>query len=234
MQAWLSHLKKLRIDSKYRKECKSVFITGTKAIRAYPWKPIKTGCTQNYHRKHNPHVDHILNPSLFSQAVGESTPEGIVWEVPIPTLPFPSSMKRLLVLDRVQDPGNTGTLIRTADAFGWDGVVCVGGADPFNINTLRAAKGSCFRIPAKCVSFDQMKALAQGLDFVLACPNPNYSSKFAKSENVALVLGSEGQGISDCYMGLNANSISIKTKTESLNVAVAGGILMHEIGKSVA
>ena len=153
----------------------------------------------------------------------------------------------MLCLDGVQDPGNVGTLLRTAEAFGFDAVglgpkTC----DPFNDKCVRSSKGTAFRMQMFTWKTNEefFEGLVNGGTFEL---KRNVLAAMLAGENcaevvrelddgnnsnnkVCLVLGSEGQGVSE-EIASSIRAITIPTPgvTESLNVAVAGGILMSSL-----
>ncbi|OWM66196.1 uncharacterized protein LOC116199658 isoform X1 [Punica granatum] len=154
---------------------------------------------------------------------------------------FPS-LHRILVLDGIQDPGNLGTLLRSAVAFNWGGVFLLPGCcDPFNDKALRASRGASFQLPivsgywTHLVSLKiefGMRVLAgrpEG-DHDVRKPVSGLSQQFADSlldEPLCLVLGSEGRGLSEkSESECELVSIPMTGKFESLNVSVAGGIFM--------
>eukprot|EP00466_Bigelowiella_natans_P019351 jgi/Bigna1/128003/aug1.5_g2711 len=147
-------------------------------------------------------------------------------------------MKRLIILDGIQDPGNLGTLLRTALGLGWDGAFLLKNTcDPFNQKAIRAARGACFRLPLYTEgSLDDLQELLRDHDFTVS------SSTLAdeiRDVPIALWLGSEGKGLSGgqwseaqngCEDGqallaapLKTVKIDMAPEMESLNVAVAGG-----------
>ena len=140
----------------------------------------------------------------------------------------------ILVLDRIQDPGNMGTLLRTADAAGFSGILLIkGSADPFAPKVVRAAAGSLFRMPirtdltpqeaSELLKLHGKKAAAAAMD----AENAYYDEDLA--EDFALIVGNEGNGVSDELMALARHiSIPMAGRTESLNAALAGGIIMFE------
>ncbi|XP_002964839.2 uncharacterized protein LOC9660188 [Selaginella moellendorffii] len=151
---------------------------------------------------------------------------------------------RLLILDGIQDPGNLGTLLRTATAFAWDGVFLLPGCcDPFNDKTLRASRAANFRMPIAAGTWPQIQAFgkANAMKFYAGIPEQVHSSRLHSKKNspealiekikseksLCLVLGSEGQGLSDpARRGSQHLTVPMPGKFESLNVAVVGGILM--------
>lgn len=137
-----------------------------------------------------------------------------------------------LVLDAVQDPGNVGTIIRTAHALGAAGVLALPGtAELTNPKTLRATMGAAFRLP--CVAIDDagLAAWARqgGVRVLLAAPGGSPPDR--STVPTALVLGNEGAGVRPALDSLAAGRVGIPLRAgaESLNVAIAAGILLHEV-----
>ena len=147
---------------------------------------------------------------------------------------FGEKGSNILVLDRIQDPGNMGTLLRTADAAGFSGVMLIkGSADPFAPKVVRAAAGSLFRMPLKTglspqEAADQLKKHGKNPAAAAMDAESAYYDEDL-SENFALIVGNEGNGVSDELMSLARRiSIPMAGRTESLNAALAGGIIMFE------
>jgi len=141
----------------------------------------------------------------------------------------------LLVLAEVSDPGNAGTLLRSAEAFGVTGVVVAGGVDPYNPKMVRAAAGSSFRVPFAVVD-DPMTALRilgeAGYGCWATVPHNGVAPAGVPSEGpVALILGNEPHGLSDEVVAACTGTVSIPTVggVESLNVAIAGSIALHDL-----
>lgn len=139
--------------------------------------------------------------------------------------------KRVLLLENVQDPGNLGTLIRTADAFGFKTViVSPDTVDPYNAKVLRAAQGSHFHLNILVRPVDEAVAAFKGIKIGTALDNAVYIDSFQQpDDDIMLVLGNEGSGLSEetlNNMDINAK-IDMTGDSESLNVAIAGAILMH-------
>ncbi|XP_028789227.1 uncharacterized protein LOC114757977 [Neltuma alba] len=154
---------------------------------------------------------------------------------------FPSP-HRILVLERIQDPGNLGTLLRSAVAFGWDGVFLLPGCcDPFNDKALKASRGAAFQLPIVSGSWIHLESLIGQFrmkllgghpeDEGVAKPVSRMSPGFCDSVSdkpLCLVLGSEGSGLSEKSMeACELVSIPMAGEFESLNVSVAGGIFMY-------
>ncbi|KAB2004858.1 hypothetical protein ERO13_D11G215700v2 [Gossypium hirsutum] len=154
---------------------------------------------------------------------------------------FPST-HRILVLDGIQDPGNLGTLIRSAMAFQWDGIFLLPGCcDPFNEKALRASRGASFQLPIVSGSWYHLQTLKDTFNMKMLAGHPDIDGKLKKPFSLSqefvhsvahvpscLVLGSEGRGLSEkSQLKCELVSIPMTGKFESLNVSVAGGIFLY-------
>lgn len=181
--------------------------------------------------------------SLFRRLSDTETPQGVAAEVSIPTQ-APSFLQRdrvfLLILDEVQDPGNVGTMIRTADAAGMDGVVLgSGSADPYNPKVIRSTMGSVFHLPVlQRPLSDWMPSLKEHQIQLLSTSltrGVSYDTAGIYQRKTALVLGNEAQGVSaeiGRWMDTEV-TIPIYGKAESLNVASAAAILAYEVRRQI-
>ncbi|MCC5889475.1 MAG: RNA methyltransferase [Alkalibacterium sp.] len=144
--------------------------------------------------------------------------------------------KPVLLLDEVQDPGNLGTLIRTADAAGFEGVVIgKGSVDLHNPKALRSAQGSHFHLPVihddltKWIDFFEKRRIAV---FGTALDSRAISYRdLTPPETFALIVGNEGSGVNPAFLKRTTENlyIPIKGEAESLNVAVAASVLMFSL-----
>jgi TrmH family RNA methyltransferase len=187
-----------------------------------------------------------LSDDAFDRLAETETPQGVIAIVArrdTAEESFFGSRERpeaanYLVLDRLQDPGNVGTVIRTADALGVAGVIVIKGtADVYNAKVVRAAAGSLFRMPLLFLTSGEaaIKLLSdRGIRLAVALPDgdkPLFQQSFA--EGVALVIGNEGGGVSQAFRDAATLRVSIPMHpgVESLNVAVAAGILLYEAAR---
>lgn len=187
-------------------------------------------------------VEHMSNvtfvtPEVLKELTDSKTPQGIIAEVAMPILPL-ANLKagRYLVLEDVQDPGNVGTMIRTADAAGLDGVLISDkSADIYNQKTLRSMQGSHFHLPVWRTNVYEACETLQNLGVPLIATTLSKDSvdyKTIKHDGTfALVMGNEGNGISD-KMTNQADVLAhiiMPGQAESLNVAVATGIVLFSL-----
>lgn len=175
--------------------------------------------------------------SLLASIADTETPQGIVFLCWGKTLTLPERLEgcRYLVLDGVQDPGNVGTVWRTADAFGADGLIlCNGCADPWNPKTVRATMGAVFRLPVyECLLTQAADALAQaGISLYAAALREDTQDVRSVPLNCsAVIVGSEGRGVSQQALELCEKTVKIpmRERCESLNAAVAATVLLWEM-----
>lgn len=134
--------------------------------------------------------------------------------------------RRLLILDKVSDPGNLGTLLRSAAAFGWEGVYLTPGCvDPFGPKAIRAAKGATFRLPLFQGELPQ-DAL-QHYTLLQADLGGGPPESIIEKDKLALILGNEAHGPSANFSKALKVTLPMAPGTESLNVAIAGALLMY-------
>jgi len=140
---------------------------------------------------------------------------------------------KILILEDVQDPANVGGLLRSASAFGFLKVFLTNKcADIYNDKTIRASKGAIFHLDIKVVDIYQKIKDLKKLGYKTYSTLKDGNEKQEKAKKSVLILGNEGKGISNDVKMLCDYEISIKTQNiESLNVLVAGSILMYEWSK---
>jgi RNA methyltransferase, TrmH family len=174
---------------------------------------------------------------LFRALCETQTPQGILAILDDSQIPSPSAPDFVLIPDSIRDPGNLGTLLRSADAAGVQLVLRPPETtDPFAPKVLRAGMGAHFRLPIQSMSWDEIREFVGragegGLQVYLADMNGTscWASDFRRP--LALVIGGEAEGASHEARQLAQGSVNIPMagKTESLNAAVAGSILMFEV-----
>ena len=174
----------------------------------------------------------------FASAAETESPQGILALARIPAvtldeIPAADSL-RLLILDAVQDPGNVGTLVRTADALGAAATIALPGTvDLWNAKVVRSAMGSLFHHTAVHATWDELLAFKSrhGLALWGADAAGSPIGKEATPQRLGLVVGNEGAGLTELVRSSCDRLVSIpmSPRAESLNVAVATGILLHEV-----
>ena len=175
-------------------------------------------------------------PAVFASLAETVTPQGIAAVLPLPELPMPPQPTLVLILDGIGDPGNAGTLIRSAEAAGADAVIVgPGTVDPFNDKAIRAGMGAHFRLPVRrCAGWDDVMALlpaAMAWYVADAHGGAAYDSVDWRQPS-AVVVGSEAHGPGS-YVSERSTGILIPMagSTESLNAAIAGSVILFEAAR---
>lgn len=226
---------KLKEDSRFRKSEKSVLLEGRNAIEDI--------CARITAKRIITRSINLVSPTILTDEIvvvsdqilkklsHVEQSDGLIAELPLPEEQSLDKKSRLLVCDRIQDPGNLGTLLRTALAFGWQGVFLLPGCcDPFNDKALRSAKGATFFLPIQTGDWDTLSTLVHNnnLSLVAADMYGSPPSSFSKGAPIALVLSNESQGIKiPSEISHQTVALEMAGQMESLNVAVAGSILMY-------
>lgn len=173
-----------------------------------------------------------VNMDLIKKLASSKNPEGVVF---VSEILKPRKKKneyhKNIYLDRINDPGNLGTIIRSAAAFSYDAVILAkGSVDLYNEKVLASTKGSIFLID---VFYDDLANYKKSHKIIVSTIDKNSSplSHLPKYDNFVLVVGSESHGVSEEYLRLAdiKVNIPIDAKIDSLNVAIASGILMYHL-----
>ncbi len=231
-------------DRKGRKESGCFLVEGRKMVEeavasAFPVEAILVEADRAAEFHLSAGIPVFTMPEHVLAAVCDTkTPQGIAAVVRMVSVPL--NGQRIVALDGVQDPGNVGTIIRTADAAGFEGVLlstqC---ADVFSPKVLRATMGSIFRMGIR-VTEDLPGALQQMIDAgasVLSSQldgEPFYQ-RSPLNERFVLVIGSEGNGVTEEVKALATHRVKLPMRggAESLNAAVAAGIMMYELTRDL-
>lgn len=183
------------------------------------------------------HLMRVLPDALFTEIAATETSQGIMTLVkpPVWTIEsFPTGL--LIALDGIQDPGNAGTIVRSAEAFGAAGVLFLkGSVCPYNPKALRASAGSAFRLPVLTgiePKIAQNWFAQNGLPVFAALPGAAAALDTIDFTNPAVVvIGSEGRGVSETILK-SATPFTIPTQqVESLNAAVAASVILYEAAR---
>ncbi len=146
---------------------------------------------------------------------------------------------RILILDEIQDPGNLGTIIRSAVAFDIDTIVLGNNTvDLYNPKVVRSTQGMLFQVPIVFFTIDQLLPILKGLKIPVYATRVEYGDSVAtltkeEKERFALIVGNEGSGVNPTYFAFSDKNLYIpmSAKVESLNVAVATSIILYEMRK---
>lgn len=244
--SFYKELKKLYQDSAFRRKNGMFIVEGEKLVFeliADNWPLKYLVVSESYWQAKKIDDDGVklvvLTDQLFNKISELVTPPGILAVACMKSLSWPAGKDgAFLVLDGLQDPGNVGTLLRAAFGFGVSGVILLPPAvDIYNPKVLRASAGTAFKFPVLRMEADELKdiILKNNIPLFLAeseggipLTSINFPAKFF------VAVGNEGQGISTTLKSLPHQKISIPMpgKIESLNAALAGGIIIYEWAKN--
>lgn len=241
----LTHVRKLCSSRAYRRRCGEFAGDGVKLLdEALRWSvPLKAVLLSDGIEP-PPLPEGVravrLSEELMRSVSPSETPQGALFTAATRQQPLPERLPagRYLVLDGMQDPGNVGTIIRTADALGCDAVFLAGAcADLYNPKTVRAAMGAVFREPVWACSPEELGSLlrASGIPLLgAALRGDTVSLREARLSGSAVAVGSEGGGLSEELLALCAATVRIpmRERCESLNAAAAAAILLWEMAQS--
>lgn len=198
--------------------------------------------TQDLHERGQQIVDSYRRQAVSIETVSEhvmraasdtETPQGILAVLSQKELPTPERLDFVLVADGVRDPGNLGTILRSAAAAGVQTVLLPpGSVDPFAPKVVRAGMGAHFHLPTQPCSWQQITTKIEGLCTYLAVAGAGIPYDQADfTAPLALVIGSEAQGISTKAQQLSTAQVHIPMPGggESLNAAVAASVLLFEV-----
>jgi len=173
--------------------------------------------------------------SRLLQSLSETeTPQGVLAVLQLTQLPIPNSLDFILIPDQIRDPGNLGTLLRTAAATGVQAVLLPPETtDAFAPKVVRAAMGAHFRLPIHAMKWDEIEQISKSANVQVFLADMEGTSCWGTDlrQPLALIIGGEAEGASEKARKLANGQISIPMvgKMESLNAAVAGSVLMFEV-----
>jgi len=181
-------------------------------------------------------VDEIPE-ELMSTLSDTETPQGILGVVPFPRIPPVNPLTFVVIADTIRDPGNLGTLLRSAAAVGAETIITTPGTtDPFSPKVVRSAMGAHFRLPIREFDWNEIKAeigkkADTSLKVFLADMGGESFWRADFTQPLALIIGGEAEGASSEARGFADTTVSIPMpgRSESLNAAIAGSVLLFEI-----
>lgn len=236
------HLRKLAAQSRYRRETGEYLADGRKLWEeAVKWRaPVKRLITLPDTAVELPKgVEHIeVAPELMEYLSPMESPQGFLFTLSMEPPDKPRlTGERYLILDGLQDPGNVGTIWRTADALGADGLFLLNHcADPYSPKTVRAAMGASFRLPAWEVTLEELTAFLAKRDIPMyAAALDDRARRVGQTDmsRCAVVIGNEGRGVSQAVLDASAGTLIIpmRARCESLNAAAAAAVVLWEMGR---
>jgi TrmH family RNA methyltransferase len=231
----IKHIVKIRKDRKYRNEKKELLVVGKNVIKELKTKKISLIITTNKDIDKKKYIakDYILvTDSIMKKITNVASPEDVCALIEFPKTVKLQNQKKIIIIDKIKDPGNLGTLIRSALAFDYDAIIILkDSCDPFLDKAIRASKGSIFSIPLIFIEKEDLKNFLtlNKFDVFLADMNGEDIKKIKPKDKFAIILSNEALGF-DKFFEKFSKKIKINiSNIESLNVAIAGSIIMEKL-----
>lgn len=234
-------VKRLQTDTRYRRKENSFVVEGTRWITELAQAQLSPSillATADWLTANQTLLEQwgqsplIISPQLMQEISDTQTPSGILAVLDQPTLPWPDSPTLLLLLDAIRDPGNMGTLLRTAAAAGVNGTILAPGCvDPFNPKVVRSTMGALLRLPIRRADWSEIEALTGETAVYLAAGEATTPyTTINWTPPATLIIGGEADGASTKarHFAHTPITIPIAHHTESLNAAIAGAIILFE------
>ncbi len=229
----VAHFRKLSSSAKYRRETGEFVCDGMKLLReAVKWNVqirdvLTTECLpDDVVLPDNANV-YLTSPDVMDAASSLQTPQSVIFSAAIPKSQECHSLSNTLILENVQDPGNVGTMIRTANAFNVSTVALIGGcADIWNVKTVRASMGAVFRQRTAILTLEDLKLHDVPL-YGASLGAESVDIRRVSLQNAAVAIGSEGAGLSNALLSMCTGKVKIPMSPmcESLNAASAATVV---------
>lgn len=220
-------------DKKFRREYGEYIVEGTKPVK----ECIKAGyeitavvCTPDTVCEFADAT--VVSEEVFKYLSSEKTPQGALATVRIPETVVLPPKGNCLLLDRLQDPGNLGTIIRTANAAGYEDVYLLNCADAFSPKAVRASMSGIFFVRLHIGAAEEIFSALESVPLVCADMDGENVFSFNPPQKFCLCIGNEGRGVSEDVKSKCAYTIGIpmRKSCESLNAAVSAAIAMYALG----
>ena len=219
-------------DKKYRKLCGKYVVEGIKPVR----ECISAGCTilnvicvEGLESEFENAV--IVSRAVFESVSSEVTPQGVLAVVELPSNKLKVPQDSCILVDRLQDPGNLGTVIRTANAAGYSEIYLINCTDPYSPKAVRASMSGIFFVKVYQGTNEEILGVLKGIPLICADMDGEDIFSFNSPEKFCLCIGNEGNGMSQEIMKRARFKVSIPMREtcESLNAAVSAGIVMYHL-----
>lgn len=241
--AKVKYVRKLQADKRFRRRERAYVIEGTRwfqEVEQHARQPEMIFYTQSWadapaHTHILQQVDapsHMVSDEVMAAMSDTHSPAGVLAVLPIRPKPLPTAVSLLLILDSVMTPGNLGTMLRTAAAASVDGVLLSPGCvDPYNPKVVRGSMGAHLRLPVLEMEWPQIAAAVHSLTVYVADvgAHPAYTA-VSWRQPTALIIGGEAYGAGPQAWALAHSGVTIPMhdETESLNAAIAAGVILFE------
>lgn len=223
-------------DKKFRKENGLYLVEGVKPVK----ECLSAGCSvenilvteENF--KDFPAAT-VVSDEVFKSISSEKTPQGVIAAVKIPENRLIPPENSCILLDCLQDPGNLGTIIRTANAAGYTEIYAINCTDPYSPKAVRASMSGIFFVSVRQGTLVEVLKVINGVPLICADMDGENIFSFKSPEKFCLCIGNEGNGICKELKEKSDYTVSIPMRStcESLNAAVSAGIAMYSLKNNI-
>lgn len=238
-KAQVKHIRSLE-DKNYRKESNSFLVEGDKMVKEALLSQIKVQeifAIESWLKIHHSLLPQDVKVYEVSNSELErlsllKTPNSVLASMALPMMEKPKTEGRYILLDTIQDPGNMGSIIRIADWFNLDGVTLYGACtDPFSPKCVQSSMGSILRVSIGDVTLEDLQHRYANVSIIGASLDGKALRQSESWKNGFIAIGNESKGISDEIKSICTSLLKIEGggKAESLNAAVAAGIICHAL-----
>lgn len=223
-------------DKKFRREFGEYLVEGVKPVReciAANGEVVDIICTPDNAETFPEAV--VVCENVFKIISSEKTPQGVIASVRLPANIVRPPSGACLLLDRIRDPGNIGTIIRTANAAGYDDIYLVDCADPYSPKAVRASMSGIFFVNAMRCTLDEALNALSGTLLITADMGGEDIFNFCPPSEYCICIGNEGSGVCREIKDISSCTVSIPMRTtcESLNAAISAAIAMYALKNNV-
>lgn len=219
-------------EKKFRREYGEYVVEGIKSVNeciAAGCNVTAIYCTQEYSEKFEGAT--LLSDGVFSYVSNEKSPQGVLATVKIPRIPLAPPKDCCLLLDRIQDPGNLGTIIRTANAAGYQQIYAVNCADAYSPKVVRSSMSGIFFVNLYDCTLDEALEALGDVPVITADMGGEDIFSFRAPDKFCLCIGNEGGGVCERIKELSRHTVRIPMRPtcESLNAGVSAAIAMYAL-----
>ena len=223
-------------EKKYRKLCGEYLVEGLKPVReciASGGEVTTVVCTEENAQSFENAV--VVSRDVFKYISSEKTPQGVLAAVKLPDTRVEPPSGRCILLDRLQDPGNVGTIIRTANAAGYEDIYLINCADAYSPKVVRASMSGIFFVKIHEGDTDEVLSALCGVPLITADMQGEDIFSFVPPKKYCLCIGNEGGGLSDKIVSAGSHTVSIpmRASCESLNAAISAAIAMYALKNNI-
>ncbi len=243
----VKYIRRLQNERRFRQKEQLFIFEGTRWLKEFlstPLRPTLIFYTAVWQERHDPILQQldvpiqIVTPEVMSAISDTETPQGVLGVVPIQPISISDQPSLLLLLDAVTNPGNLGTMLRSAAAAGVDGVLLSPGCvDPYNPKVIRGGMGAHLRLPIHQANWDTIgQQIAHTNVWVASAEGEQTYTAVSWQTPSTLIIGGEANGATEQSLNLATGKIAIPmhAATESLNAAVAASVILFEAARQRA